>query len=285
MKAANDIQLTAVVTPRARQIAARAPSEEFSYALAAASLEKTAGQSLKAHGGKPATQSNAITGAAEKAGEASPTRTASAGDKGASETKSAEALANSETSKSPAKALLGAAPVALAAAPFAQPGARAAPAQMGAAKAGDAMLARAEMDAKSKTALLKAQRPVAAPSTAQADFADILARRLEKQSVFDLRLDPPAFGRVEGRLIVEDSGKAVLSLAFENQAALDFYAGDSAALRLALSNSGLDFAKGDFVFTLRPAFEASPGESAPASTALDPQFFAGFSNGAVDIRI
>jgi flagellar hook-length control protein FliK len=145
--------------------------------------------------------------------------------------------------------------------------------------------------AKTKLAAAKAEKPQQAPATLKAEFAAILARRLEKTSVFDLRLDPPELGRVEGKLVVNDDGKSVLSLTFDNQNAFDLFSRDEQALRLALQHAGLSFGAGDFKLSYRAPAEAAGdafgglSAAAPAAISYEPAFHAEWSAGALDIRI
>lgn len=154
-------------------------------------------------------------------------------------------------------------------------------------KTADGIAARGEATARAKATANPAVN-AGASQALQETFAEILARRLEKSTVFDIRLDPPALGRVEGRLTVGDDGKSVLTLAFDNQSAFDLFSRDEAALRLALANAGLSFGDRDVSFSFREqgAGERSPSMAARESAAAyDPEFYADWSAGALDIRI
>ena len=278
---------------RRQDPSARGDGPGFSYALAAAALEKNASKSLQAHGARPSETGNQpqqdSANSRSDAERASDRQSFRAETRAPRETPS---LRLSESTQSP---------IAQPAAPqIAASAASSSTAVLGsinstpaplAAKLSEAAAIRDLTEAKVKLAAPKAARPPAEPAALKTAFAEILARRLEKTSVFDLRLDPPDLGRVEGRLAIDDSGKSVLSLSFDNQSAFDLYSRDEQALRLALQQSGLNFADGDFVF----AFKEQPETSAPPTTGAasvtadagpyEPSFFANWSAGALDIRI
>lgn len=278
-----------------RMLSSRDEAPQFSYALAAASLEDQASKSLKAHGAAPQgdaaargrTRSEGASRDSAKRAElpeSSDAATPAATPEGAGRAASATKSATGE----PSVAAANAAPVASAA-----PTLPAAPSGTQSTKAAEAIPARdAATLAKAKASVAKATRP-AEPAALKTEFAEILAKRLEKTSVFDLRLDPPELGRVEGRLAVNDDGKAVLSLTFDSQNAFDLFSRDEGALRQALAQAGLDFGAGDFVFAFREraseshAFITDVDGAAAAETPrnYDPAFFASWSAGALDIRI
>ncbi|MGD9800786.1 MAG: flagellar hook-length control protein FliK [Parvularculaceae bacterium] len=265
----------------------------FSYALAAASLERNAAKSLEAHGARPERQASA----GETQANESVTQPRDGGgrsqqpDAQAPQQKAAAQQTTAETASKAAPAISS--PSASAPA-TATPVAAAGQTQSVAVqpKAVEAAAPRDAAGAKSKLIQTKAPRLAEAPPALKEAFAEILARRLEKTSVFDLRLDPPDLGRVEGRLAVNDDGKAVLSLTFDNQNAFDLFSRDEQALRAALHQAGLNFGAGDFTFSFRePAETQSAGADgrAPviteASPAYEPAFAALWTAGAVDIRI
>lgn len=278
-------------SPRRRDMPSRDDAPAFSYALAAASLEESAARSLEAHGAKPKDFAG---------GDAQPSRKTESGgvqpaakdDGGTKATQTAHAARSSDPPVT-APANKSAAPAtASTVAPAAQTALAASGQLTLQAKGGDAPAIRDTAAAKAKIAASKAPRLPAMPAALKTEFAEILARRLEKTSVFDLRLDPPELGRVEGRLSVNDDGKAVLSLTFDNQNAFDLFSRDEQALRQALQQAGLQFGAGDFVFAFkeRPQAEFLPAELAAipandASAAYDPVFAANWSAGALDIRI
>ncbi|MCB2113061.1 MAG: flagellar hook-length control protein FliK [Parvularculaceae bacterium] len=271
----------------------REGGDAFSYALASASLERGAAQSLEAHGARPDQTRNAQSAQTSR----DTARAQSSDQQKASQPENAPETAGSAdyaaAEKTPSERTPESANAAPASANVASvtPGqaAQTPPAQ---AKAVDAPALRTESAIKAKTEQAKAPRIAQAPPALKEAFAEVLARRLEKTSVFDLRLDPPDLGRVEGRLTVNDDGKAVLSLTFDNQSAFDLFSRDEQALRTALHQAGLEFGSGDFTFAFRetaqPSETDAPGAfaGAEAPSRYDtPQYFAPWSAGALDIRI
>ncbi|HBS36538.1 MAG TPA: hypothetical protein DEA50_15910, partial [Parvularcula sp.] len=127
----------------------------------------------------------------------------------------------------------------------------------------------------------RAPLPSRAPSLAAAQFAEILARRLEDATQFDLRLDPPALGSVDGRLTLTDDGQATLALSFDNPSAFDYFRQDAGALRLALGDAGFDLAGRNLQFSFREPSRAERGGPAREVSFSDP---APLHRGAVDIR-
>lgn len=268
---------------------ARGDAGGFSYALAAASLEKSASQSLKAHGATP------DRGPAAPSGETAADARADKGDKAEKSQRDAtasppKALANERDPVAAPAKTNGAAPAAAAAtAPsLAPPGAPAALA----AKSVNAAAVRDVAAAKTKAPPMKTPRIQPQTPALKLAFAEILARRLEKTSLFELRLDPPEHGRVDGRLSVNDDGKAILSLTFDNQNAFDHFSRDEQALRQALNEAGLNFSAGDFIFAFRerpqtvaPQSDFAPLQTAGSADAYEPLFHADWSAGALDIRI
>ncbi|NWG91064.1 MAG: flagellar hook-length control protein FliK [Parvularculaceae bacterium] len=268
-----------------------APQEApaFSYALAAASLEKSAAKSLEAHGARPATAGGtekrppvASSRAERLVGDPRQGDRTAAGNGGAPDA-STQPRQDAGTQPKP-----GAANAASLPAPAAQ--VAASPLIPASAKALEAAVLREIAAARKPTAALKAARQPAEPTPLKAEFAEILAKRLEKTSVFDIRLDPPTLGRVEGRFVVGDDGKAALSLAFDNQSAFDLFSRDEQTLRQALSDAGFNFGAGDFAFSFRAppqpeAPSALPGTPPETPRSIDPVFHAGWSAGALDIRI
>jgi flagellar hook-length control protein FliK len=281
--------VTAETGARRRQEPMRGEAPFFNYAMAAASLEMNAAKSLEAHGAKPASASGAAKQTAAASpdvkppnGSPKPDEMTHAKNEGAPDTASAPRQASFAPSKSSAANV---APLPPPAAPLAASGA-----SFASTKPLEAAIVREIAAARKPTAALKAARQPAELASVKAEFAQILAKRLEKTSVFEIRLDPPDLGRVEGRLAIGDDGKAVLSLAFDNQNAFDLFSRDEEALRQALIHAGLDFAAGDFAFTFRepaqtqaPLMPSAPAPETPG--ANDPVFRADWSAGALDIRI
>jgi hypothetical protein len=274
------ISVASLASPTgARRPERRADGTTFSYADAAAALAANAARALEAHGAAPKEELRAPSGAPNASAMAHAPRQ-SAPAVAAAKVETAPTPTPSPAANSPASTAAPAtAPAALPAtpAPVAAP-IISAPAPSAAAPAAREAAAKARLIAKD-FARFPAKAP--APTTV---FADILAKRLDKSSVFDLRLDPPELGRVEGRLSVDDAGKAVLRLAFDNEAAFDLYSHDEAALRQALIQSGLEFEGGDFAFVLRHQ-ERSPDAVETAEPTLEHACLAAGSAGALDIRI
>lgn len=260
-------------------------SPAFSYALAAAALERRASQSLNAHGARPDAkddagvppQANKTGGAASVVREKTAARVEAASPAPREAAKTVASRTSPATDAFKSQAGAAAAPQFIAAA-------LSSPAS---AKAADAVAARDSGPVKARLAALKAQRAPAQAPALKTEFAEILARRLEKTSVFDIRLDPPELGRVEGRLSVADDGRSTLALSFDNPDAYDLYSRDAAALRQALIGAGLDFGAGDFVFAFRDRAGPDGGKDAGDDSAAraDRLFFAEWSAGALDIRI
>ena len=238
---------------------------QFSYALASAGLERKAAQSLKAHGAAGKANVPAKTGQTQKDGNS-----ARAGDstRGAVEDAKTSQSTNQRTpnqapSQHSANATQPLQSSGAAAQIVVSPGAgtpaiRTASLQTQTVKSIEAAGVRDAADAaRTKTDATKALRQPQQAAKATETFAEIVARRLEKASSFDLRLDPPGLGHVEGRLHVQDDGKAVLALNFDKQAAYDFYSNNADALRLALTHAGLEFGSGNFSFHFRERSESS----------------------------
>lgn len=292
VEAAAISRLTTDATPRWRNASPIDDAPAFSYALAAASLERQAAQSLQVHGATP----TGDIGAAAKSGQTNSTaadddQSTRASDQPVSTEPRAERATPAQLSTAAKQATIpsGAAATPPAIAPsVATPATAAIAAQT---RVADSLSIRDALPVKNRAALEKAPRALPEPATLKAAFAEILARRLEKTSIFDLRLDPPEMGRVEGRLAIDDSGKAVLSLTFDNQNAFGLYSRNEQALRQALYQAGLNFAAGDFVFSFKqPAAVTlpAPESSVVVSEALapyEPIFSASWSAGALDIRI
>lgn len=266
----------------------------FSYALAAASLEKRAAQSLETYGAKPesATISPVSEAAQQAQGGDTPTKIAPSAEKAgyAHPSQNAEAQqlaappagAHPKTDSTPAPA---AAPSAVASV---SPNGSSIQPQSKTPEAA----ALKENAARDRSANTKAPRLADPAPELKKPFAEILAKRLDGKSLFDLRLDPPDLGRIEGRLSIADDGQAILSLTFDNQGAFDLFSRDEQALRLALQQAGLTFANADFNFTFRQR-TSETGDLrdefiAPSEVQrgiYDPEFLASWSAGALDMRI
>ncbi len=315
------VRLTAAQSPATAQSLSPQSDDDsatpsFSLAFAAAALETQAARALDVHGpaasrGAAAPSARSRESAQGDAARAAPTA------QPASSHEASGALARAEGSSarpeaaaqtSPHASAQTTAPTTQQAAPFigliaASPsGAQPAP---GASQNTTNVQAAARADAArpsgqaGRTALQTPTAPAARDNIAAATqntFAKIAARHAEGASQFDIRLDPPELGRVEGRLTVQESGKAVLVLTFDNQAALDLFQRDEAALRAALENAGADTNGAavdlEFRFEDQTLDESPPlfdGDGLIAETLIDDPVAdrapIPFSRGVVDIRI
>ncbi|MEL7486019.1 MAG: flagellar hook-length control protein FliK [Pseudomonadota bacterium] len=281
--------------------------EGFSAALAVATLERQAAAALEVHGATPsegaiATQSSRASAATTRS-EASAEPQANAAD---AQTERAQPRVSSSTRIS-----ANADAPSLQSAPASTPAVAAAPDRGAAVIAGGALAANAlpaasqssPRDAATAPRLAdggrnaKAPPPRApqAPAAPAQDFARLVARRLENATAFDIRLDPPDLGRVEGRVSFGDEGKTVLSLKFDNQAAFDQFSRDEATLRAALSEAGVDLSNAEFLFSFNDDADQGPSDTskiASAPFASDAAFYepdlaayAPHSRGAVDLRV
>ncbi len=153
------------------------------------------------------------------------------------------------------------------------------------AKADAAAIRAADIAKASAPKEAKASAPAHKPEAPTHDFAKLLARRLDTGATqFELRLDPPALGRVEAHLRLTDDGENVLALKFEHQAALDLFANDKAALRNTLNSSGFAFDNENVVFELADEADTAAANARP-TTIYEPFYAAPWSSGAVDISI
>ncbi|MEQ8934919.1 MAG: flagellar hook-length control protein FliK [Amphiplicatus sp.] len=284
---------------RAASDAAEAPG--FSYALASASLEASAGAALKAFGAKEGAAEVAAAPAREttvqSATENALTRTASpqSGERNAQKSApdpaappaSAPALVEKPAVAGPAVVAVASAQAAVLASPLAAQ--QAAP-----ASAARVESAAREIQARGANEGTKPKAVVAArpEQPAASEFARLLARKLEGgATAFDLRLDPPELGRVAARLTLGDDGKAQLALTFDSQTALDLFRRDEAGLREMLLASGFDLGAGDLAFSfeapgepaaLSPDIAAAPAAASFASSQALP-YLASYSRGVVDL--
>lgn len=288
-------------------------SEPFSLALAAATLQTQAALSLEIHGPAPSNTAVSSSGLQQSATSAANTRDPLQGNVGEQTETIAQQSNPDRTANNQRSQSLNSLPQS--------PDTNASVPQQNTATAGSINNAIAPLSiapqqqtaqspqniAREAAALrdTNGQRNIArgetAPQTArttetqlpQQDFARLLARRVDRATSFELRLDPPELGRVEGRVTISDQGKTVLALKFENQTALDLFSNDQASLRTALEDAGYNLENSDLAFSLAdqtdPSFAAvdfgphAPAE--PADASYDPVFLATFSEGAIDIRI
>ena len=274
----------------------------FSFALAAASLETQAAQSLETHGAAP---SGAGSISAPSTGDA---KTGAQGTQSLQTVKlqqdtpvqrstpqQEQPAAQQATSQPtpPAPQLASTLPtqpavvsIAVANAPVPTT-----PAQIQPSPQRNELSALRTTDT-TRTDTLKTARPAAPTARPEAptqDFARLLARRLDSGATqFDLRLDPPELGKVEANLKVSEKGENVLALKFEHQSTLDLFSRDDAALRTALSSSGFDLGRQQLSFSLAEALERdapNTPEVINVTTHYDPKFIAAWSTGAIDISL
>jgi hypothetical protein len=132
-----------------------------------------------------------------------------------------------------------------------------------------------------RPAALAEPRAVRSP----AEFAQLIARRLEDSSEFELRLDPPELGRIEAKLVMGDSGAAQLTITFDNQAAYDLFARDDAALRLAFAAAGYSFGGDGLAFVLDEVGKAAPGDDPASPASASPYAAALTTVNAIDLRV
>ncbi len=279
----NAAALSALATsaqPRAEP--PRAP-QGFSFDAAVAAATRNAARALDIHGGAPTGAVTQGVAGAETADAADAAAPESIGDAAAApeRTVAGEAAASNTASRAaPAPSPLIAAATQASVTTGAAAPAAATPLQTPAL----ATAAIRDAAARIKTETPRAALPFRAPAQTLTQFAEILARRLDGASQFDLRLDPPALGGVEGRLTLSDDGAALLSLTFDNQSAFDLLRRDEAALRSALASAGFDLSQHNLQMSFRApeSAHAEPlTELAAEKTAFAP---APLHRGAVDIR-
>lgn len=275
--------LTMVSTPTARAPDPLRAARDFSFDAAVAATTRNAARALDIHGGAPAAR---VTGAGAGAEQAvAPDPATPARPTGVEHAPSAERQTPGasgppqppNTSAPPT----GPAPTGATAA---NAGALSQPATAPVQSSAPAPGAIRDALTRIRTEAPRAPLPARAPGPAAAQFAEILARRLDGASQFDLRLDPPALGGIEGRLILSDDKEALLSLTFDNQSAFDLLRRDEAALRSALADAGFDLSRRNLQISFRPpAPAADDAQAAPSSrnAAFDP---APLHRGALDIR-
>jgi flagellar hook-length control protein FliK len=94
-----------------------------------------------------------------------------------------------------------------------------------------------------------ASQPV--PLTTAAIAVEIVARAKDGSRQFEIRLDPPEFGRIDVRLDVNKSGEVSTRLTADRQDTLDLLQRDHRGLERALESAGLKTADGEVSFSLR----------------------------------
>lgn len=274
MNATSMITETAALPLQARPPKkAAAPEFGFSYAAAAAQLEAGAGAALKAHGGDGARKigQNQATPRSDRAAAPQSDGDSRLAPSAAGDAKNIDKAQGQPTATQNLPApQIASVPVPVQASPA--PANAAATAATGAAARVDAAMLR---DAAALRMRAESPAPQKAPQAAAPlkSFAELLARRLDAGgSEFELRLDPPELGKVHARLHLGEDGKAVLALAFDNEAAFNLFSRDEAALRAALAAAGFDLGHGDLSFSQSnampaPALEHGGFENAAARAA------------------
>lgn len=278
----NAAALSALATIAAPRAEPQRSGEGFSFDAAVAAATRNAARALDIHGGAPTRTVTQSASGAETSNEAPAAAAPDSGGDTSSAPARAAGLHAAPTSAAPETAPPPSPTIAAAAqtsvAPGASAPAAAAPLQTPASATG----AIRETAARIKAEAPRAPLPLRAPAQTITQFAEILARRLDGASQFDLRLDPPALGGVEGRLTVSDDGEALLSLAFDNQSAFDLFRRDEAALRSALASAGFDLPRHNLQMSFRaPAPAEALTNAAAEEIAFAP---APLHRGAVDIR-
>ena len=103
-----------------------------------------------------------------------------------------------------------------------------------------------------------------AASAQQPDIAalavTIAAKSQDGAKHFDIRLDPPEFGRIDVRMSVDDSGKAQAHLTADKPQTLELLQRDSGTLQRALKDSGVDVGNSGLQFSLRGGGRQGGGE-------------------------
>jgi len=271
----------------ARPEGARRGSPAFSYDDAVSALERNSARALEIHGARPA-QSTPPSREAATVNQSS-ARQGSSSAPNADRDLPARASEHLSVSDQPKRAN---APVVTATAPLIAAVSNTAPPVATTTQATIQTTAAPngarEAAARLRTEAEKPQIIARAPEAAIRQFAEILAKRLDGTSQFDLRLDPPALGSIDGRLTLSDDGRALLALGFDSQSTFDLFRRDEGALRLALANAGFDLAGQDLQFTFRQRQEAiaadAPTASAVIVAAADSFTRAPRHHGAIDIR-
>jgi flagellar hook-length control protein FliK len=105
----------------------------------------------------------------------------------------------------------------------------------------------------------------AVPLTALA--IEIAARAKTEGNRFEIRLDPPELGRVDGRLDIDHSGQVTSRLLVDRVETLDALRRDAGDLERALQQAGLRTADNGLQFALRDQSFAGRDNSLPTSGA------------------
>ena len=243
------------------------PDEQlaFSFAAAMGALQSQAGAALEAHGAKPAEALAPIDDARRKNPATTPSNASSAAssDNGTATTEPAAGTKTHDGDlaqrrpDAPFAAGVGAtllsAPTGRVTVGAHQAGVAPPPGRETSRMTHNGAMqpsARSGRDAHAPGEALRKSMTKPAPSANATEFAKLVAKKIAERSTFELRLDPPDLGRIEGRLQINRENEAALILKFDNQAAFDLFSRDEAALRSALHDAGLDAedARLDLVF-------------------------------------
>ena len=266
----------------------------FSFASAVSALEGRAAQSLEMHGAAPQnanvgkhsgkTPSDTSNANTRTQTQHSPAQTNQTSASNSTPAPQSPAATTPQTLPAPAVAQL-VQPLVQAAATAPQAAAATVGLSAPAAKADAALPPTIETRAPATSKLARPETAHKAPPTVQ-DFAKLIARRLDSGvSVFELRLDPPALGRVEAQMKVADNGEAKLSLTFDSQTALDMFSRDETDLRQSLTDSGFDLGRDHLELLLKDdaarSFETGDAAVAPTETYAS----LGYSQGVIDLTI
>ena len=143
-----------------------------------------------------------------------------------------------------------------------------------------------------------ATMPAATPDMA-ALATNIAAKVKDGEKQFDIRLDPPDFGRVDVRLSVSSDGKAQAHVTADTPQTLDLLQRDQATLHRALQDTGLDLGNNSLNFSLKGQDRGDGGagtyqqqpqvtpvvNDAPDAIGSLPIYASQMSDSRVDIRI
>jgi len=126
----------------------------------------------------------------------------------------------------------------------------------------------------------------------------VAARAKDGDRHFDIRLDPPEFGKIDVRLSVTNGGHAQAHIAADKPQTLDLLQRDQAMLHRALKDAGLDLSNNSLNFSLKGQERGDSSGSpyagrAPSLTATESTEATGpfpftpsrAASGRLDIRI
>ena len=153
-----------------------------------------------------------------------------------------------------------------------QPAAVNAPAPIASNNVNGAVAAATTVQPAPASAALHVAPATQTASAQQPDIAalavTIAAKSADGTKHFDIRLDPPEFGRIDVRMSVDDAGKAQAHLTADKPQTLELLQRDSGTLQRALKDSGVDIGNSGLQFSLRGQERQSGGEDQPRGRAL-----------------